>query len=295
MNKTYIDSLSKHVSRFQSNKITKVMHQPVRMFLSSMLPKLAEKTGRPITAKADMFWGGGMTIVLPEAVSAVIYRYGYFEEELTRYILDNVSTGMVFFDIGAHFGYFSLLASKIVGSEGRVCSFDPTPSTFKVLSANLKSSNNSELYNTAVWSSEKILTLHDYGLKYASLNSLLKVRSSSENNYKLDDNSYSVKTISMDNYCRDNNIYPDFVKIDAESAELEILKGMEKVIRTVKPMITVEVGDEGDPEAYASRILVDHLMSRGYKVYEYKNGKTVPHQPVERYTYNNLLFKHSAQ
>jgi FkbM family methyltransferase len=292
MTATYRENLNNKVKFFHSTKVSKVLQEPVRMFLSGLLPLVAEIFKRPVITKARLFWGDDMTVVLPEAVSVIIYRYGYFEQELTSYILENVAPDMTFFDIGAHYGYFSLLASKIVGPNGQVHSFDPTPSTFEILASNLQSADNSVLQNIAVWSSEQTLTLNDYGLKYASLNTLLKARASEEHINQLDGNTYSVKANSIDNYCNINNIKPDFVKIDAENAELEILKGMKNIIKTAKPMITVEVGDDSISKEFSSKSLVEYLLSQGYEAYEHDRGKIVKHKLLDTYCYNNLLFMH---
>lgn len=55
-------------------------------------------------------------VVIAELVSLFIYRYGFFEEGLTNIFLHYLKPGMTFFDIGAHFGYFTLLGSALVGT-----------------------------------------------------------------------------------------------------------------------------------------------------------------------------------
>ena len=68
-----------------------------------------------------------MTIIIPEVVSLHIFQYGYYEEGLTRMIIELLEPRMIFFDIGAHFGYYTLMVSAIVGNKGQVHSFEPTP------------------------------------------------------------------------------------------------------------------------------------------------------------------------
>jgi FkbM family methyltransferase len=46
--------------------------------------------------------------------------------------------GMTFVDIGAHVGYFSLLAASLVGETGRVLAFEPSPDNFELLQANVR-------------------------------------------------------------------------------------------------------------------------------------------------------------
>ena len=106
-----------------------------------------------------------MTVAFPEPVSLLLYRYGYFEEELTSMVLEYLKPGMTFFDVGTHFGYFTLLASSTVGERGAVHSFEPTPSTFKVLRENVSGRANVRVFNVAMYSEEGQLPFNDYGLR----------------------------------------------------------------------------------------------------------------------------------
>jgi predicted methyltransferase len=113
-----------------------------------------------------------MFVIILEFVSLHIYRYGFFEEGLTRMIMKYLKHGMTFFDIGTHFGYYTLLASFLVSEEGQVHSFEPTPSTFEILKANVSNKNNVILNNKAVFSERRNIAMNDYGIKYSAFNSL---------------------------------------------------------------------------------------------------------------------------
>ena len=74
-----------------------------------------------------------MSVVLPEMISLQLYMYGLFDELVTGMALRAGRQGDVVLDVGAHFGYFTLLFSRLVGESGRIVSLEPTPSTFAVL------------------------------------------------------------------------------------------------------------------------------------------------------------------
>ena len=59
-----------------------------------------------------------MHIVLPEVVSSDIYRFGFIEPNVARSIIKFVSKNDVI-DVGAHFGFFTILMAELVGSEGK--------------------------------------------------------------------------------------------------------------------------------------------------------------------------------
>lgn len=241
-------------------------------------------------AKAVTFWGDEMNVVLPEVVSQNLSNYGYFEEGLTSFLLAHLKAGNVFFDIGAHFGYFSLLASRIAGEQGQVHSFEPTCSTFDMLTLNTRALANVRTMNLAVWSTSRQLPFRDFGVEHSAFNSLFEPRLDEEARAKLIPVSYDVQTISIDEYVAQTGAIPAFVKIDAESAEFEILRGMESVLRQYRPIVCIEVGDQDIAGAVPSRQLVTHMIERGYTPYEYLAGRIVEHTPRQTYKYENILF-----
>ena len=61
-----------------------------------------------------------------------------WEPHVTRLFAELLDEGDVFVDVGAHFGYYTLIASRIVGGNGRVYALEPHPSTHALLKANLE-------------------------------------------------------------------------------------------------------------------------------------------------------------
>ncbi len=71
-------------------------------------------------------------------VSAAIARDGIWEPQETRFLLDTLRPGDVFVDVGANIGYFSLLASRLVGPAGTVLAFEPEAANYALLEANCR-------------------------------------------------------------------------------------------------------------------------------------------------------------
>jgi FkbM family methyltransferase len=288
MNIAYlITQLEKAILLSKGTKIQKVIKAPIKMLYSQILIN-SEKT---IKTKANTFWDENMFVIIPEVVSINIYRYGFFEEGLTKMVLKYLKAGMTFLDIGAHFGYFTLLGSHIVGQEGQVHSFEPTSSTFKILMENVSDKNNVVLNNKAVFSQEKFITINDYGIEYSAFNSMYGARLPEDILKKLTLNKYEIEAVTIDGYVENKGIKPDFIKIDAESAEYEILLGMERTIAKFYPIISIEVGDFGVEGVPASKKLISYLENKSYKPYEFKDGEILLHVPKnDQYKYDNILF-----
>jgi FkbM family methyltransferase len=234
-----------------------------------------------------------MLVVMPELVSRAIYHYGYYEEGLTRMVLEYLRPGMVFIDIGAHLGYYTLLASTIVGDAGQVHAFEPTPSTYSILKTNTQGRKNVILNRLAVFSLGSTLQFYDYGAHYSGHNSFTTPRLPKQVLKKIHPKTFQADCVTLDDYCAINGVRPDFVKIDAESAEFDILTGMQGVIEKYHPIISLEVGDEEIPGVRRSKECVMFLIERGYRALEYKNGLIIDHTIREKYDYDNLLFIYS--
>jgi len=250
--------------------------------------KRAKWLGKDVEREVELFWGQPMTVLHPEHVSNKLARHGYFERGLTEMLIRHLRPGLVMYDIGAHFGYFSLLGSALVGSAGHVYSFEPTEATHARLLTNTRLLDNVTPIKHAVYSETTELVFCDMGQKDSSLN---HVRAKDEGERSVDE--VRVPAVSLDDFVNDHRP-PDFVKVDAEGAEFAILRGMVGVLENQRPMITLEVGEyinqqTGNPP---SRESVDFLLERGYTAYEFSDGAIRSHTPIDEYGYDNLLFCH---
>lgn len=93
----------------------------------------------------------------------------------------------------------------------------------------------------ALLDKEGLVFFTDYGLQYSVFNTLNKrIEKDFFDGRKT--KTIKIKTIILDEYCKKNNIKPDFIKIDAEGAEHLILQGMSYVLKSLKPIIGLEMG-----------------------------------------------------
>jgi FkbM family methyltransferase len=241
-----------------------------------------------IRRKAKLFWGDTMDVVFPEPMSNYLFRYGVCEEDMTAMLLTVLKPGMVFVDIGAHFGYATLLGARLVAAEGRVFSFEPTPSSFKLLQRNTAKSKNVSIHNMAIHSCSGTLPFNDFGLRYSTRNSFFGARTADPKDNLAVQAVTAVAAMPLDRYLAERQIVPDVVKIDAESAEHDILIGMSETIDRRHPVIVMEVGDLSVPRAASSRELVQFLIDRQYAVFNYvdsqlrKQGMEVTYAPGNR-------------
>lgn len=276
-------NLSKELKFTSYNRILKMLLRPkiASQILSSRIKY--KLTGKSTIVSANLFFGATMIVKLPEVISEVLAYLHYHEYDLSNVLLSQICPGMTFVDVGAHFGYFTLLASKLVSTTGHVHSFEPSKGTYEILQKNTSGKTNITINNLAVWSSNTILEFNEYDEKSSAFNSFTKPRT--DHNEVVTKS--KIQAVSLDTYFKNN--LPDFIKIDAESAELEVLKGMEKIINIKHPTISVEVGDYIS-DIPTSRSCIEYLLDRGYNVFECTDGRLKPHVILDRYKYDNLVF-----
>lgn len=232
-----------------------------------------------------------LQIDLREIVSQHLYLYGAFEENLTAFILTFLKPGMVFVDVGAHFGYFSVVASALVGEEGRVVAFEPSAQTFQRLSLNVSKLSNAVAHRKAVWNRNEEIDINCFDLSSSAFNSVTEPRAPPGVLRAV--SRERVPAIRLDDAFPESDPQPSVIKIDVESSEMQVLEGMPRLLEKVRPVITIEVGDmphlikAGVP---SSRALLDRLLEHGYSLYDYESGLR-PHGLKEEgnYSYDNVI------
>ena len=271
----------------KDSRFRRFLKSPIKTFFFFVLAYFSYK--KPFKVRYKTFWGDRMSFYLPEGNA--IYYYGFFEANLANFFLNFLKEGDVFFDVGAHVGYYSMLASALVGEKGVVHSFEPTPRTFNSLEKNSQTKNNIIVNNNAVLNTDTEISFIDYGAKYSAFNSFHK-RTSEDTSFLKKLTEIKVKTVSLDNYCKTKQIVPDFIKIDAEGAESLILEAMSNILKEYKPVVSIEVAGEEEWKENC-RQSISILKNAGYHMYEIDpNGYLHPHTQKETYLYDNLIFIH---
>jgi FkbM family methyltransferase len=92
-----------------------------------------------------------------------VYYFGVWEPDVTTWILGRLREGDTFIDVGANFGYFALLASRIVGPSGHVVAIEASPRILQTLTRNLalNGADNVRVVNVAVTDREGELEIYD--------------------------------------------------------------------------------------------------------------------------------------
>ena len=261
--------------------LSKLRRGHIKLACSKLMELGLRGLSLSIQRKARLLWGEDMTVIYPEIASLGIARYGFFGDGLTRMVVAHLRPGMTFLDVGAQLGYFTLLAAQIVGEKGQVHSFEPTPRTFEILKTNTELKSNVHLTQVAVSSESGIATLNDYGPRFSAFNSIYKAKLPNQSGTSKS-SSFQAPTISIDEYVIQNKLTPNFVKIDAENSDYEILIGMKETLDQFQPVISVEVGDMDIDDVRPSKDIVQLLLHKKYRPYEFNGEDIVKHELKDR-------------
>jgi FkbM family methyltransferase len=237
-----------------------------------------------------LFWGDRLRFEAGDWIGEQLRRDHFTEVGLTQFIIQYLDRHAVFFDVGAHLGYYSLLASKLLASASQIHAFEPTDKVFRVLERNCRHLEGIHLNNTAVWSATQDIAFTELGNIFSAFNSALSPRLTELHLKHTTPTLRTVPAESLDDYCVRTGVVPGFVKIDVESAEMKVLQGMKGLLTDAPPIVTLEVGDFDIPDVPPSCLLVQTMLKAGYRALQYSEGAIRPHTPRERYEYDNILF-----
>jgi FkbM family methyltransferase len=158
-----------------------------------------------------------------------------YEPGTADFLKRSICAGDDVLDVGAHFGVFSVMMSRLVGNQGHVCSFEPTPSTHRVLSqvVNLNRCQNVSVHRLAISGENGTAAFFDTGTIASNANSLIhqdRMRSS-----------VNVETVTLDTICTQQCLAPRVLKIDVEGAELSVLRGGFDTLKKERPLIALSL------------------------------------------------------
>lgn len=194
----------------------------------------------PLTVR----WHGGNTVdvTLGNDNSLCLYVCGSFEPNEFAFVDRMLKPGMVFVDVGANDGYYTLFAARRVGPTGRVIAVEPSSRERAHLQRNLGRNglDNVQVVAAALGAEAGFVDLHLAHGVHAGHNTLGDfahddvVRASSER----------VPLETLDALVTRHALSKvDMVKIDVEGAEAGVVAGARTVLSTHRPVLLMELND----------------------------------------------------
>lgn len=209
-----------------------------------------------------------------------LFFYGGYEFFISKLFERFVQSGAVVADIGANVGIHALKLGSIVGPRGAVYAFEPHPEVFSKLMENIKLNKLSCIKPVQAGLAEKSGEFILQGFDKNSSNqgtSFLITGSVDDKNHN--ENKYRVKVLRFDDWAESEKLERlDFIKIDVEGVDVEVLAGAIATISKFKPTIIFEYCQKTDViknQIQKFRDIKIQLDGFGYKFYLIKHDYLV--------------------
>jgi FkbM family methyltransferase len=178
------------------------------------------------TLKPDSVMAGNHILYIDKwdaVVSQELILSGKWEDYETELFKKHVKPGDTVVDIGAHIGYYALIAAKLVGDKGKVYAFEPDPKNFQLLRKNVEANG----YHNVV--------LIDKAVSDKSGAAQLFLHSENTGDHRIfnsehDRKSVAITMTTLDDFFKDEGKRVDLIKMDIQGAEAKALQGARKVI-----------------------------------------------------------------
>lgn len=164
------------------------------------------------------------------------YWSGDVEKQVQRALQEHLRPGMVVYDIGANIGFFTLVAARLVGENGKVFSFDAEPVAVQRLRENVARNGfrNITVVESAVWSKTGPITFLRADPSQSPDRGLGKVASPAQTA-----GSCTVSAVSLDDFVQTAPA-PNVIKCDVEGAEVEVFRSATGPLDKHRPVVICE-------------------------------------------------------
>lgn len=218
-------------------------------------------------------------------------NFGQYEEDVYKIIGSLVDPDSVIFDIGANYGWYSLIFSKIF-TDAHIIAFEPIPTTFNYLEKNITLNNceNIRAFNHGLSNESGKVSFYFY----PELSGNASINNVSD---REDVQIIPCSVKRLDEFVLENNIYPDFIKCDVEGAEFLVFQGGYETIKKYKPVIFSEMLRKWAAKFnYHPNQIISFLKDLGYRCFIPHNGQLKEFLEMDENTVEtNFFFIHQEK
>lgn len=254
--------LNRAAALAEGSKWNRLLHQPFRYLSAIAFRHLYYPLFKqPWKRKCRTFFGTEMTVDLPAGMDLFLLGCKTHDSELrlAHFFIRFIQPGDKIADVGAHFGYFSLLAAHLAGPEGSVWSFEPGSATHAVLTRNTQAFQQMKVHRLLIGAENGILDFWEFPTLFSEYNT---TRPDSVPEH-LHGRKTQLASTRLDTFFTARQTAPRLIKIDVEGAEYEVVQGLEGLFEQGSfPVLAMEfLGEPGHQQA------VKWLLMRGYQVF----------------------------
>ena len=189
------------------------------------------------------FFGAPMHLLLPSGTDIYLTGGKSHDSEirLTRFMINFLKPGDTVVDIGAHYGYYTLLAAHLTGPKGRVIAYEASPATYQTLIKNTAGLSQISTFNQAVADQCTELKFYEFPNLYSEYNSFDVSQFAHEPWFARNKpREITIPCTTLDQALSRESLPPALIKIDVEGAEDKVIRGMSYILNKTHPVIILE-------------------------------------------------------
>jgi FkbM family methyltransferase len=227
---------------------------------------------------------------IKDPISRAVFFSDAIEPQFISIIENNLKQGMSFVDVGASWGYYSMLASKIVGDMGSVIALEPDIRYLNLLKKNieLNAIHNTVICNVAAGQEDGFIYMESQEKSNDAPWEIPRATINAEDPLKLN----AIECRKLDDilgtfFIGASNDKISFLKMNIEGAEYEALKGMTEGLKNMRyERMLIEFHPPWLEEREVNtEILVNQILSYGYKGWWIQRSRA----DIRKLMYSNYL------
>jgi FkbM family methyltransferase len=215
----------------------------LQRYASDVRETYKEATFRPYTTKKQID-GIDFDFYVGDPTGQLWYdSSGPYSEGELRFLRKHVvSHGDIIFDVGGHHGWHALIMSRLVGSEGKVFTFEPNPKNAEIIRRNvsLNGCANVTVVTAAIGPRDQDVIVTNMSDTIIKPDKIIDRYWPEDCRRKSVSQGIAVKMRSLDSYACQHNIFPTLLKVDVEGYEIEVLRGSCSILAR-KPKLCLEI------------------------------------------------------
>ncbi len=254
--------IENYISKHKGSHIHAIFWQIANKLGIPALFKRYRRGTKSIAFKASIL---GADIRFVDQTPSLQYYYNYlnykaYEPALTSkfHELIKQNPSFNFIDLGAHYGYFSILAAKWIDKPNTVFSVEPHPLFFAHHQHNVKINDLNHIVTS-------------YQVALSDKPGMATMIGKDERIFN-EESDGSVRVMTFDSLCKKENIHPDIIKMDVHGAEGKILAGMPDSLAKVSHIF---IETHSNMMGYTINDLIELLQNAGLSVFEFTKHREI--------------------
>lgn len=181
------------------------------------------------------------------------------EPVLFNFLRNNLKPGQTVFDIGSFLGVYAVFAARWVGPSGRVILFEPTAANHPIIKAHLRFNGVEErvrLIEAAVGERPRVAEFFQYPESYMN-----KIPAAHDDPAEALVTQVSV--ITLDEICTELKLIPDWIRMDVQGLEFDVLRGSREVIKAGRGRLRIiaEIHSQFWPQMGLDKTKVQNILA----------------------------------